>query len=91
MVAPLEPAATTILETSTGYPGEESSYKQVGHISRMAGLRLRDVNRHGDGSDESIRSELLATGRHVRQTIRLATSWDNHVGLAVENHHMETT
>ena len=55
MVTPLEPAATTILETSTGYPGEESSYKQVGHISRMAGLRLRDVNRHGDGSDESIR------------------------------------
>ena len=55
MVTQLEPAATTILETSTGYPGEESSYKQVGHISRMAGLRLRDVNRHGDGSDESIR------------------------------------
>ena len=55
MVTPLEPAATTILETSTGYPGEECSYKQVRHISRMAGLRLRDVNRDGDGSDESIR------------------------------------
>ena len=55
MRTPLEPAATTILETSTGYMGEENLYKQVGHISRMAGLRLRDVNRHGDGSDESIR------------------------------------